>query len=115
MSDENSGGGLISGMIAGIGLAGFILLPFYIGYRYGIHVLAGLVACLATLYALFSPTLVAIANEMGDCGTCLGAPAAHIILQFDKFGWWWMAGSMWLLFIMMLVAPLFSAEQQDNN
>lgn len=110
MSGENNGGGLISGMIAGIGLAGFVLLPFYIGYRYGIHVLAGIGACLATVYALFSPALVAIANEMGDCASCLAAPSAHLILELDKIGWWWMAGFMWAGFILMLVARALRTE-----
>lgn len=66
MSDNNSG--WFGGLLLGTGLASIILAPFYIGYRYGVHVLAGIGAVLATVYAVFSPELVAIAKEVGDCG-----------------------------------------------
>lgn len=103
MSDNN--GGWFGGLILGAGFAAMILAPFYIGYRYGVHVLAGIGAVLATIYAWFSPELVAMAKEIGDCGHgCLAAPGAQLILTLDKFGWWWMAGFMWVGFILTLAA-----------
>lgn len=105
MSDDNGGGGLLTGLMLGAGFATIILAPFYIGRRYGIHVLAVIAAVLATLYAIISPWLVAMAKEVGYCGArCLAQPAAQLILELDKIGWWWIAAGTWLVTGLFLVA-----------
>ncbi len=115
MSDNS--GGWFGGLIMGAGFAAMILAPFYIGYRYGVHVLVGLGAVLATAYAVFSPELVAMAKEVGDCGRgCIAAPGAQMILALDKFGWWWMAGLMWAGFFLILIArALHSTPNMETD
>jgi len=61
VSDENGDGGLWGGLLLGAGFSTMILAPFYIGYRYGVHVLALITAGLATIYAIISPELVVMA------------------------------------------------------
>ncbi|MBF6649175.1 hypothetical protein [Methylobacter sp. BlB1] len=106
MSDSNNGGGLLTGLLLDAGFTTMILAPFYIGHRYGVHVLALISAGLATFYAIISPELVAIAKEdIGYCGlNCLAGTAAEVILELDKIGWWWIAASMWLVASLCWVA-----------
>lgn len=115
MSDNN-GGGVLGGLLIGLGFAGIVLAPFYIASRYGVHVLAGIAAVFATGYAVLSPELVAMANEIGDCGhLCLAAPGAKLILELDKFGWWWLAGVMWLAFALSVLAQAVRQPHPEQS
>lgn len=111
MSDGNEGGGLLGGLLLGAGFAGMILLPFYIGYRFGAHVLAVLAAGVMTLYALFSPALVELARDTSCTGlTCFSNSAGPLILELDKIGWWWLAGAMWVMAGLMYLAHAVRAR-----
>lgn len=115
MSDNN-GSGWFGGLLLGVGFSAALLAPFYIGYRYGVHILAGIGAVLATLYAVFSPELVAMANEFSNCGSrCLAAPVSLMILELDKIGWWWIAGVMWAGFALTLYARVVRNTQVGTS
>lgn len=106
MSDNGSGG-VLGGLLIGVGFFTIVLTPFYIAYRFGVHVLALVTAVLATIYALISPWLVAMAKApAGGTGSTAGAfdSVSRLILQMDAIGWWQIAAFMWVNAILMALA-----------
>ena len=91
---ENNGGWFF-GLLAGAGIASAIVVPFYIGYRFGLHILAAIFAILATLLAVFSPELMSMAAELIKYDSSFGALYGRLLIAISHFGWWWVAGLMW--------------------
>jgi len=60
MDDNNSGGlgNAIGTLALGAGLAAWILLPFYILWRFGLHYLAAILAPIATVIAIYQTDLL---------------------------------------------------------
>lgn len=59
--DDNNGGGLgsaIGTLALGAGLVAWILLPFYLLWRFGLHYLAAICAPIATLIAVYQTDLL---------------------------------------------------------
>lgn len=116
MSNDNNGSGLLGGLVLGAGFAGLLLAPFYIAYRFGVHVVTGAAAVVATALALFSAELVAMAPEMQNCGfRCVSAPVGNRILEMDKFGWWTMAGVMCAMFILTVFAAVIRQPVTEGH
>lgn len=91
---------LLGGLVLAAGFGAMIMAPFYIAYRYGLHVLAIVVASMATMYAVFSPEVRGIAQDIKATsyrpGSTLEA-LADFLLAMDKIGWWWIAGVFWAI------------------
>lgn len=113
---ENKGGGLLGGLILGAGLAGILLAPFYIAYRFGVQFVAGAFALIVSAIALFSDELIVMADEAQYCGhLCLAAPGARLILDLDKIGWGWIAGVAWFMFAMSILASNLNPKAEIMN
>lgn len=114
MNHDNKGE-FIGPLLMGSSLVMWVLLPFYIGYRYGLHVLAFFAASLSTIIAVVSSAYLPIATEIlaTSPGNSLANSYAEIFIYLGHFGWW-LASVGWLLFFLMVFAR-FMLRNSDTE
>lgn len=102
MDDNNSGGlGSTLGALAlGAGFAAWILLPFYLLWRFGLHYLAAVFAPIATVIAIYQTDLLAFYD---------GSPGMYsqIARTYFSLPWTALAVMSWVGLVLMVAAVAF--------
>lgn len=99
MDDNNSGGlgDTLGTLVLGAGLAAWILLPFYILWRFGLHYLAAVFAPIATVIAIFQTDLLNFFD---------GSHGSHdqMLNAYFSLPWTALAVMSWVGLVLMVAA-----------
>ncbi|VVE75874.1 hypothetical protein PCA31118_05082 [Pandoraea captiosa] len=94
MSEESRGGGFLGALFTAAGVGSVILLPFYLVWRFGIAHIAGMLAPLATVIAIYR----------ADWLTSVGYEQASMLHSLLSMPWTAISVTSWVFYALCLLA-----------